>query len=151
MKKLKFFSLALVALLFCACEETPHVTPLNPVIAHLVSVEISQLPYEGYYYTFDVFNSATGITSSRISWQETAYTYNDLPVVLNVTGGQRLDKERLAVSVCFRVSKEAAPTVLIDAEAIPSLDDLKALGNPEEVPFGKYVADFAAKLHIRYD
>jgi len=147
--KNKIFFLAIVAALFCACEEgTSHFTPEKPVIAHLMCVEITKIPNAGYY-TCGVFNTTSGVPSKRFPISDAFYSKKDLPVKLIVDGGQRLDKDTYAICVFKRNALDATPELIV-SEEISSFSDLKEMGYPEEIKFGQS-GGLNGKLYIRYD
>ena len=145
MKKILLFIAA--ALIFTGCEKEEyweHQTPENPVIAHLMCVEIDKIPYDGYYYT-------CAVQSKRADWSETIFKQKDLPIKLQVDGGQRVDKDIFAMSIYCRSSQDSEYIVLINATEIPSLTALKELGCPKTVSFTSANNELVGKWYFRYD
>ena len=147
MKKI-YLILALVATSFCACEKGEyweHQTPANPVIAHLMCIEITKAP-SGYTSGIVLANAETGEFSARFDIQ--AFEPKELPAKFYTKGGQRLDKSAF-VMVIANSAKDSI------ADIVPQFRDGRmvykgdTIGLPTEYVFSN--GTYSGKYYFRYD
>lgn len=89
----KFLLFIAAALVIAGCEKKEyweHDTPKNPVIAHLMCVEIKKAP-DNCFFGIAIANAQTGAYSDR--FVESNFTSDQLPIKLYTDGGLRLDRE----------------------------------------------------------
>ena len=148
MKKLLFF--IATALVFVGCEKKEyweHVTPANPVIAHLMCIEITKVP-QNYTCAATVVNSETGKISDRFNT-----TPCHIPDTIYSNGGLRLDRETYCL-MAVGISGDQKDTV-ISTITIPQfrngtlVNEGDTIGLKTEYDFEK--DGYKGKWYIRFD
>lgn len=111
-KQFSIFLCAIIALILSSCEKTSE----SHNVAFIMSVELRQIPADGYYNC--------KMTSDRAKWTETEYAKSDMPVTLKVDGGAATWNDRCyAISFEYRPTQDGTPTVLCDT-ITPTLAEL---------------------------
>ena len=151
MKKILFFFAT--ALIIVGCEKKEyweHQTPENPVIAHLMCIEITKAPVD-YTYGITLINTQTGSTTDRFSGG--VFNVSELPAKFYTEGGQRLDREQYLM-VTVGISYNLQDTITY-VESIPEFMSKslvyknQQIGLPTEYAFGD--KGIEGKWYFRYD
>lgn len=149
MKKILPF-IIFAAIAFAACEKKEyweHPTPNNPVIAHLMCIEITQAP-NGYSYGITLANAETGVKSDRFNeafFESSGKFYTD--------GGQRLDREAYVMAIVG--VDEKMENFVTYADTVPQFINGSmiykndSIGLPTEYTFSN--GQISGKWYFRYD
>ena len=150
MKKILLFIATALVIVGCEKKENwEHQTPENPVIAHIMCIEITKVPAD-FTYEIKMINAETGYPTNRFSGG--VFNASDLPIKFYTDGGQRLDKEPYLMFI------KGTSTILQDIIYVDQIPEFKnksliynnnLIGLPTEFSFGDNI--FEGKWYFRYD
>ncbi len=149
----KFLLFIAAALVIAGCEKKEyweHDTPKNPVIAHLMCVEIKKAPDNCLFVT-NIVNAQTGAYSDRFNGSQLAS--EQLPIKLYTDGGLRLDRDLYAMSIVG--ADKSNGNVIAYVEFLPMFKDGtliydgKTIGLPTELSFSG--EGIEGKWYFRFD
>ena len=153
MKKILPFIIC-AAIAFAACEKKEyweHPTPNNPVIAHLMCIEITQAP-NGYSYGIALANAETGVESDRFNVGVFG-SPGISSIKFYTDGGQRLDREAYVMAIVG--VDEAMENFVTYADTVPQFINgsmiykNNSIGLPTEYTFSNDT--ISGKWYFRYD
>ena len=154
MKNKLFILIAFLAIVLCSCEkitdnrEKP--VPENPVMAWLLSIELTGIPQSGLVYSCIEVNAANP-EYTHVFITDGAISSKNLPILWKIDGGQRLDKENEIHVFSILSSEVSNPTntTILLADTIPTFEQLKSKGLPTRLYYN--ANNVSCKLHFRYD
>ena len=131
MKNKLFPLLVIAAIMFSSCENTidyrERSVPADPSIAWLLSIQLTKIPQNGLYYSCVEINTANLLPQYTHSFiTDTVITTKDLPVLWEISGGQRLDKEDEGHAILITgINPAIGDTTVLLYQSVPSLNQLK--------------------------
>ena len=141
------------ALFFVGCEKKEywdHETPTNPVIAHLMCVEITKAP-NNYFYGIAIANAQTGKYSDR--FDESNFTSDQLPIKFYTDGGLRLDREVYVMMI--QGVDESMESFITYTDSLPEFKNGSLIYNGETIGLPTVLSfkdkGIEGKWYFRYD
>lgn len=128
--KNKILPFILAVIFLSACENTiddrERPVPKKPVIAWLLSVQLTKIPQNEMYYACDEINTANPkFTHNFIT--EKPISSKDLPILWKISGAQRLDREDEVHSITIKsIDLTGKDTISLLNRKIPTFNQLKA-------------------------
>lgn len=130
--KHKILPFILAAIVLSACENTiddrERAVPANPMIAWLLSVQLTKIPQNGLYYSCTEINATNPQPQYTHTFvTDAAISSKDLPILWKIDGAQRLDKEdEMHAFSIISIDPQTGETNILMTKPIPTFNQLRA-------------------------